>query len=864
MSLPGQDLTRKEALPMPEISPLHYHILLEPDLPAFRFSGQTTVYLKPSVPVGEIVLNICDLAVWKVEWISQGGLLACPFQVDPEKEILRVFLAECAGEEIELRIVYEGVINDRMAGLYRSSYRTEKGIRWIAVSQFQESDARRVFPCLDHPAQKATFDVELKIDEGLEALSNGAIQSIEPLSDGRKRVCFETTPRMSTYLLFIGVGRFERLQDQQDPRVNAVTVPGMSAFAKFGLEFGKNALRYCESYFGIPYPLSKLDLIAVPDFAFGAMENWGAITFRENLLLRYPDSTSKSGLERICEVTAHEIVHQWFGNLVTPEDWRYLWLNESFATFFAYAVVDELHPGWKIWDRFIGGQTAEALERDGLKETFAIEIPGGEHVVINSSTAPIIYSKGGSVLRQILGFIGPDAFQKGLNRYLNSHAYGSTASRDLWEALEAAADQPITRMMRDWIGQPGHPFVEVHRRGNILRLHQGRFSYLEGAPDATWLLPVNIRLFGPGEAETTIQVVMEGADLSVPIDEGVQAYKINEGQSGFYRVQYRDEENLVRLGLHIRDQRLSATDRWGLASDLEALLRAGRIDLDRYLRFLEYYKDEDRLLPAAQVIQSLHRLFIVAPASCQEQIRKTACPFLQRLLADIGYAPAAEETHSRTILREHCLWPAAVMGLQEVENFGKKRFKEVEAGQRIDPDIFKSLLQLGAWTWGSRALSWFMARLSATGSEHERMTIATAMGSFREKKAVDAALQAVLDTIPDRNKFIPVVAMASNPDAIAHLWPWYTENLPAIMAYPPSTGAMKMGIPAIDLPYPRVRDCLQYIQQQPGYLLLFAAHDHKIPFASRRRQLHFLLEDWQYSFSSCLWRESNFLSPAIS
>lgn len=770
---------------MSEIAPLHYHILLEPDLSTFRFSGQTTVRLKPLRPTGEVVFNVCDLAVWKAEWIRQSSSLVCPFQFDPENETLQVFLAECTDKEIELRIVYEGVINDRMAGLYRSSYRTEQGIRWIAVSQFQESDARRVFPCLDHPAQKATFDVELKIDENLDAISNGALRSIDPLSDSRKRVCFETTPRMSTYLVFIGVGRFETIQDAKDHRVRAVTVPGVSGFAEFGLEFGRHALQYCESYFGIPYPLSKLDLIAVPDFAFGAMENWGAIAFRENLLLRYPESTSKSGLERICEVTAHEIVHQWFGNLVTPEDWRYLWLNESFATFFAYAVVDQLRPEWKFWDRFIGGQTAEALERDALKETFAIEIPGGEHVVINSSTAPIIYSKGGSVLRQILGFIGPDAFRKGLNRYLNTHAYGSTASRDLWEALESAADQPITRMMKGWIGQPGHPLIQAHREGNTLHLHQERFSYLQGAADAAWLVPVNIRLFGPGKEETTLQVVMKDADLAVPVDHGVEAYKINDGQSGFYRVSYHDEENLVRLGRKIRDKRLSAEDRWGLSSDMEALLRAGRIDLDRYLRFLEYFRDEDRLLPAAQVIQSLHRLFLVAPASCKDQIRNAACPFLEQLLADIGYAPAEEEPHSRTILREHCLWPAAMMGLKEAEAFGKKRFKDLEAGRRVDPDIFKSVLQLGAWTRGAHALSWFMGRLSATGSEHERMTIAMAMGSFREKKAVEAALKAVLDTIPDRNKFIPVVAMASNPDAIAHLWPWYTENLPAIERFHP-------------------------------------------------------------------------------
>jgi tricorn protease interacting factor F2/3 len=220
---------------------------------------------------------------------------------------------------------------------------------------------------MDHPARKATFDIEMEVGRGLAAVANTEIKAQEVLRGGRKRVIFETTPPMSTYLVFFGVGEFERLQDPADGRLRVLTLPGSHKHASFGLEFGRQALQFSEAYYGIPYPLSKLDLIAVPDFAFGAMENWGAITFRENLLLHYPGITSRSGEERICEVIAHEIAHQWFGNLVTPSDWKYLWLNESFATYFGYGVVAHFSPQWGIWQQFLNGLARKLPHRDSRR-----------------------------------------------------------------------------------------------------------------------------------------------------------------------------------------------------------------------------------------------------------------------------------------------------------------------------------------------------------------------------------------------------------------------------------------------------------------------------------------------------------------
>ena len=574
---------------MQKLTPVNYKIRIEPDLVNFTFAGTTQILLNALHSVKEIPMNLLDIAIWNCKVLEKNTFVACPFFVDTQQEELRIFLPEAMTGNITVRIDYRGHINDQMAGFYRSRYIRGSKQAYIAVTQFEESDARRAFPCMDHPAKKATFDIEMDVEKNLVAISNSPIQSETRLDNGKKRVIFERTPKMSTYLVFFGVGEFESLQSQNDPRVGVVTLPSKKKYAPFGLEFGEKALEFSEAYYGISYPLAKLDLIAVPDFAFGAMENWGAITFRENLLLYYPEITSKSAQQRICEIVAHEIAHQWFGNLVTPSDWKYLWLNESFATYFGYGVVDHYYPEWDTWEQFLDGMTASALSRDALHETTAIEIPSGEHVVINTSTAPIIYNKGGSILRQIEGYIGQDDFRDGLQDYLRTHEYGSAASHHLWESLENVSNQPIGSMMKSWIEQPGFPMVDVQRIGHTLVLDQKRFTYLPNDFDQKWVIPILINLFFDAGESRPITVLMNDAQTEIDIPSDTVAYKVNIRQTGFYRVRYKDRKNLEALGRRISDQILSPEDRWGLQNDLYAWVKRGDVYLGDYLLFLSHY-----------------------------------------------------------------------------------------------------------------------------------------------------------------------------------------------------------------------------------------------------------------------------------
>ncbi len=783
---------------MPDCHPTHYRIRLESRLAEFRFSGGVDIALTAEKPADHILLNVLELAVWQCRVEADGGWAVRPFTVDPEKETLKISLPREMQGEVRIQVDFEGHINDRMAGFYRSRYDAGGEERYIAVTQFEESDARRAFPCFDHPARKATFDVEIIVERGLTAISNGAVAEEEALPDGRRRYRFERTPRMSTYLLFFGVGEFDRLAGAEDPRVCAATVPGKKRFAAYGLDFGSKALQFSESYYGVPYPMSKLELIAVPDFAFGAMENWGAITFRENLLLHYPGVTSRSGEERICEVIAHEIAHQWFGNLVTPAEWKYLWLNESFATYFGFGVVDHHHPDWEVWASFIHSQTDTAFERDALFETFAIEIPGGEHVVINTATAPIIYNKGGSILRQVEGYIGPENFKNGLRRYLQTHAYGCAASHDLWDALEAVSQLPVSRMMLSWVFQPGFPLVTVRREGDTLAATQRRFTYLpspldpqpepENLPEgreATWLVPLEIRVIRDDGAVETVQALMDGPELRVELGPGAAAYKLNAGQAGFYRVRYRDDANLAALGAAVRRRALSPEDRWGLQNDLYALVRSGDLTVAEYLDFLGHYENEDAFLPLISIGANLYQAHRILDGGNRQRVAAFALAFTERILAAIGFEPAEGEPHPRAILRDQALWHAVACGSPRAAAFCREAFGRLAAGEALPADIMKSTFQAAAFLGGAQALQWLTARLDSSESEHERMNLLTAVGCVREEASIAEVQRFALEKVPDRNKFFPIAALAANPHAAPLMWDWYLGHLPALERFHP-------------------------------------------------------------------------------
>jgi len=763
---------------MNDLTPISYKIRLEPDLGRANFLGSVEILLEASNLVSEVILNALELAFWSCKIEVGGVFLDCPYYVDPGKEELKIVFTKVMAGKIRLWINYAGELNDKMAGFYRSKHVTGDTEKYIAVTQFQESDARRAFPCFDHPVKKATFDVEMIVDQGLVAISNGPVAEEKPLGNGKKLVRFQQTPKMSTYLLFFGVGEFEFIEDPGEVVVRAATMPGMTKYAGLGLDFGRKSLEFCDAYYGIKYPLPKLDLIAVPDFAAGAMENWGAITFRENLLLYYPNITSRAGEERICEVIAHEVVHQWFGNLVSPSDWKYLWLNESFATYFGYGVVMHYYPEWEIWGQFLHGQTDEAFERDALRETVPIEIPGGEHVVINASTAPIIYNKGGSILRHIEGYIGIDNFKAGLRRYFKKHEYACASSHHLWEALEEASEKPITKMMKSWIEQPGFPIVEVRRAGKSkLIFSQKRFTYLPSESDQEWLVPITVKVFYNHRDAEEITTLLESKDTSIDICGDAIAYKVNYGQTGFYRVRYCEKGNLVELGKRVLNKELPAEDRWGIQNDLYALVKSGDVSIDDYLDFLSNYENEDTFLPLTSIADNLFQAHLVMEEAKKEKVASIGRPFLDKVLSNIGCEPSPEEKHTTSILRDQIMWQSVVYGLKKAEKFALARFSSLISGGEIHPDIIKSVMQVGALNGDDEVFEWFDERLKTSESEHERINILVALGSFRDKALIERVQRYVLEEVPDRNRFVPICRMAANPYAIPYMWEWFLSNL---------------------------------------------------------------------------------------
>jgi tricorn protease interacting factor F2/3 len=770
---------------MQPMVPVNYKIQLAPDLVNFSFSGQCEFIFQATEPIAEVSLNILEIAIWSCRVWQADQWINCAFKVNPADEEVRIYLPEPRSGNIKLEIDYQGIINDKMAGFYRSKFTYQEQTRHIAVTQFQESDARRAFPCIDHPAGKATFEIIMDIDNHLVAISNAAIKKEEVLENGKKRVEFEQTPKMSTYLVFFGVGEFEITVDGADQRVRAVTLPGMKQFAAFGTEFGRKSLAFSESYYAIDYPLSKMDLIAIPDFAFGAMENWGAITFRENLLLHYPGITSKSGEERICEVIAHEIAHQWFGNLVTPSDWRYLWLNESFATYFGFGVVDHYYPQWETWQQFLHSQTGTAMVRDALLETFSIEIPGGAHVAINVSTAPIIYNKGGSILMQIQGYIGEENFKKGLRHYLKTYEYGCASSHHLWESFETVSRQPISAMMKSWIEQPGFPIITVNRRDNQLVFSQQRFTYLPNNSEQKWLVPLTISLFSKTGATRQLTLLLDDIEQAIDIDEDIVAYKVNERQTGFYRVKYGDPKNIAELGRRVRQKSMPPADRWGLQNDFFARVKGSQTTLDEYLKLLSFYDREDAYLPLASIAENLYSAYLVMDEDSRQKITSLAIPKFEDILANIGYEPAPDENHPTSMLRDQILWDAALYGSQSTLDFIQDQFAALMNGDAIHPDIMKSVMQAAALSGDEQVFDWFDQRLQVSQIEHERMNILSALGCFKEARLIQKTQQYIFDSVPARNKFMPVVALCSNPHAIELMWDWYVSNLARIEQFHP-------------------------------------------------------------------------------
>ena len=397
------------------IKEINYDIQFEPIFSNFTFKG-IEILSFVTTSSNKFVLNCAEIKIKKCYILSKSKTIDTQFKLNTKNETLTINVKQKVSGKLRLCIEFEGILNDRLLGFYRSKYIDSSGkTKYMATTQFEAADARRAFPCWDEPATKATFDVSLVVEKNLMAISNMPIKKRQSL-DSKFLYEFERTPIMSTYLLYLGVGEFEYVQTKlRNIQIRVLTTKGNKNKAKLSLELTKKFLGEYEKYFGIKYPLPKLDMLAIPDFAAGAMENWGAITFRETILLYDPKTSSTRTKQFIAEVISHEIAHQWFGNLVTMKWWNDLWLNESFATFMATKIVDKFYPEWDLWDQFLEDAMNTAMSLDALKTSHPIDVKVNHPSEIREIFDSISYDKGGCILRMLEHFVSEKSFQKGLH-----------------------------------------------------------------------------------------------------------------------------------------------------------------------------------------------------------------------------------------------------------------------------------------------------------------------------------------------------------------------------------------------------------------------------------------------------------------
>jgi aminopeptidase N len=658
------------------VTPDHYRIDITPNAGALTFKGSVDVDVWVHQAIREIVLNSADLVIDRASVMGRGAVQAIRYDKEIQTATLVLDRALDPGS-YTLRLVYHGKIYRQASGLFALDYDSPKGKARALFTQFENSDARRFVPMWDEPARKATFELTATVPADQMALSNMPIASTDVLAGDLKRVHFATTPKMSSYLLYFGAGDFERVHRSVDGvDVGVVVKRGDTASAAFALDAASRILPYYNSYFGAPFPLPKLDLIAAPGSSqfFGAMENWGAIFYFERDLLIDPRISTERDKQRVYLVIAHEMAHQWFGDLVTMAWWDDLWLNEGFASWMENKVTDHFHPEWKIWLQALG-EKQFAMQEDARDGTHPIITPINDVLQASSAFDSITYSKGAAVIRMLESYLGEDAFRAGVRRYIRDHAYGNTTTDDLWAAMDKESQRPVSQIAHDFTLQAGVPLVsEVSRRclggKTALGVAQGRFAIDAGSTTAQlWHVPVLVAPIGGAAAA----IVVSGPDPQAIEVAGCGAVVINAGQSGYFRSRY-SVQGLAALTAAYGT--LSPDDQLGVLNDRSALANAG---LEPMAAFLDLTKgfpaDADPVVASALAgqLQGLDMIYDGLPS--QAVFRAYARNVLDPIFARVGWDKRPNEGDNVALLRSELIAALSDLDDPSVQAEARKRFE---------------------------------------------------------------------------------------------------------------------------------------------------------------------------------------------
>jgi len=758
-----------------DITPINYELIFEPDLKKFTFDGTESISVDCKKHTNTIIMHCAELKIKSCQVKSEGKIIKSTPKTNEKKEELQIKLKKKIKGKTIITLEFQGILNDRLLGFYRSQYKQGDKTKYLATTQFEAADARRAFPCWDEPQAKATFEISIVADNKFTAISNMPIKSKKKV--GSKTIYkFGKTPIVSTYLIYLGVGEFEYLTGKIGKvQIRVVTTKGNKSKGKFSLELGKKLLTSYEKYFGIKYPLPKLDLIAVPDFAAGAMENWGAITFRETILLYDPKTSSTRTKQFIAEVISHEIAHQWFGNLVTMKWWNDLWLNESFATFMATKFVDKFYPEWDLWNQFVEDAMNVAMGLDSLKTTHPIDVIVNSPAEIREIFDAISYDKGGCVLRMLEHYVGEPNFRKGLKRYLSDFKYKNAEGEDLWNAIGRASRMPVTSMINTWLKQPGFPLVEINQDGNTLKLKQKRYllEYNKEFNKGLWSIPLSLGL----ENEISKKLFSKKS-ISVKLPKNTLGFIANYGRKGFYRVKY-DEGILLDLKMLVDEKRISAIDRWAIQNDLFSLCISGDEQVRNYLDFSDAYYDEDSYLASVNVAHNLASLYFRAfDEKFAEEIRGYAANYFRKILFNLGWEPQKSDKHTDALLRAFVISALGKMNDDEVTEESLRRYiKFLKSPSSLSPDLVEPICSIAAWNGNAKTYSELTKLYKNAKTMEEKLRFLGAMCGFKDKKLLIKSLDfSQTSEVRSQNMQLPIMKVAANPYGDKVLWPWLKKN----------------------------------------------------------------------------------------
>jgi len=783
-----------DAVVLPETArPSKYRIKLQPDLENFTFDGEQSVDLLILEATSTIVLNSIDLEISNTTLHANGTTLTSKsVTIDKDAETATLDFGETIQPgDARLEMVFTGELNDKLMGFYRSEYTSQDGeTRYLATTQFEPTDARRAFPCWDEPAKKATFEVTLVFSDEYQAVSNTPVVEEGAPGPGLKSVRFAETPIMSTYLLVFIVGNLTFIEERAagGTTVGVWTTPGKEDQASFALDTSVKLLSYFNEYFGIPYPLPKLDHIAIPDFAAGAMENWGAVTYRETALLVDPDNSSAGTRQRVAEVIAHEMAHMWFGDLVTMEWWDDLWLNESFASWMGNKAVDWLFPEWEMWTQFVNMDTNRALSLDGLKNSHPIEQAVKNPAEVSQLFDAISYSKGASVIRMLENFLGEESFRKGLNRYLSSHMYDNARTEDLWSALETESGQPVTAIMDSWVKQMGYPVLQVEsdRTGGqtTLSVTQERFVYDrllgDGEPDSdsdneVWRVPVSA---SQGSEESAV-TVMDGRQTQIDVPGSGDGWvKLNPLQTGFFRVNYSTED-WQRLVPAIESLELHATDRLGVQNDAYALSRAGLLPVTQFLSLAQAYKNEGDASVWSDLASNLRDIEqLISDEAIHPAYQGFAREIFGLAARKIGWEPKSGEGHLDALLRSTVLSQAGSYHDPDVTAQASERFqKYLQDRETLAPDLRGVVFALAAQSGGKDVYDQIWGLEGETDLAEEKIRLLMSLTRFQRPELLNSTLADSLSAkVRSQDSITLVAGVAANPKGRDLAWEFVKDN----------------------------------------------------------------------------------------